>query len=224
MRDGSIVCTCRTDSEWRAAMFMPLDQRTLSCRVCTLTEKRSPKTSRPVRSNPYQSIKYLAQSERQRTDEVILARGVVIAGILAALSGCTDKGTSVDDPRADPRDTGTVALGKKLYAQHCSACHGTELEGQPNWRSRLPNGRLPAPPHDESGHTWHHADQLLFDITKHGLVWPYAPKDYQSDMPAFGGTLSDDGIWAVLAYIKSHWRSPHVISARKEMTRNLSRN
>jgi hypothetical protein len=77
--------------------------------------------------------------------------------------------------------------------------------GQPDWRSRPPNGKLPAPPHDESGHTWHHTDQLLFDITKHGLVWPYTPKDYQSDMPAFDGTLADDEIWAVLAYIKSHW-------------------
>ena len=123
---------------------------------------------------------------------------------------CTDKATSFDDPRADPRDTGPVALGAKLYTQDCSACHGAELEGQPNWRSRLPNGKLPAPPHDDSGHTWHHTDQLLFDITKHGLVWPYAPKDYQSDMPqsdmpAFDATLAGDEIWAVLAYIKSHW-------------------
>lgn len=147
----------------------------------------------------------------------ILERAWVVVGIVTALAGCTDAAVSVDDPRADPVDAAKVALGERLYVQHCAACHGTKLEGQPNWRSRLPNGRLPAPPHDESGHTWHHPDQMLFEITKHGVAWPYAPKDYQSDMPGFAGTLSDDEIWAVLAYIKSHWKSPELALARKEM-------
>lgn len=122
--------------------------------------------------------------------------------------------------RADPSDTAQVALGAKLYAQHCGACHGMKLEGQPNWRSRQANGRLPAPPHDEAGHTWHHPDHVLFAITRNGLVPPYAPKDYQSDMPAFAGALSDAEIWAVLAYIKSHWTSREVLEAREQITRN----
>ena len=88
---------------------------------------------------------------------------------------------------------------------------------------RLPNGRLPAPPHDESGHTWHHSGKVLFGITQRGLVPPYAPPDYPSDMPAFGGKLSDDEIWAVLAYIKSHWASRDVLDARAEMTGNAKR-
>jgi mono/diheme cytochrome c family protein len=125
--------------------------------------------------------------------------------------------------RADPNDAAQVALGAKLYAQHCGACHGMKLEGQPNWRSRQANGRLPAPPHDESGHTWHHPDQVLFAITRNGLVPPYAPKDYQSDMPAFAGTLSDAEIRAVLAYIKSYWTSPEVLQAREQITRNAER-
>ena len=98
-----------------------------------------------------------------------------------------------------------LALGQKIYAQHCAACHGAKLEGQGDWRKPLPNGRMPAPPHDESGHTWHHPDHVLFGITRIGLVAPYAPARYQSDMPAFADKLSDDEIWAVLAYIKSTW-------------------
>jgi mono/diheme cytochrome c family protein len=98
-----------------------------------------------------------------------------------------------------------LALGASVYAQHCAACHGAKLEGQPEWRKRMPNGRFPAPPHDESGHTWHHPDEVLFGITKHGLVPPYAPAGYQSDMPAFAGKLSDDEIRAVLAYISARW-------------------
>jgi mono/diheme cytochrome c family protein len=114
----------------------------------------------------------------------------------------------------------TLALGGKLYAQHCASCHGARLEGQPNWRSRLPNGRMPAPPHDESGHTWHHPDEVLFGITKHGVVPPYAPPGYQSDMPGFEGKLTDEEIRAILAYIASHWKSKEVLEARAEMLRN----
>ena len=107
---------------------------------------------------------------------------------------------------ADPRNPEQVARGKAVYDRSCAACHGAKLEGQPNWREQLPGGRMPAPPHDASGHTWHHPDAVLFGITKYGLVpGKYAPPSYQSDMPAFGGKLSDEEIWAVLAYIKSTW-------------------
>ncbi len=104
----------------------------------------------------------------------------------------------------DPSDPALVARGQVVYDQHCASCHGRTLEGQPNWRSRLPNGRLPAPPHDASGHTWHHPDAVLFEITRDGIQ-RHAPAGYQSDMPAFGGTLGDREIRAVLSYIKSTW-------------------
>ena len=108
--------------------------------------------------------------------------------------------------RADPNDAEQVAAGARVYTQHCANCHGAKLEGQqPDWRTRLPNGRLPAPPHDEEGHTWHHPDDQLFRLTKLGLVPPLAPEDYESDMPAYKDILSDRDIWAVLAYIKSSW-------------------
>lgn len=96
-----------------------------------------------------------------------------------------------------------VAQGQKVYAEYCASCHGANLEGQPNWRRRLENGRMPAPPHDESGHTWHHSDQDLFAITKLGVEG--VVKGYESDMPAFGDILSDGQIAAVLAFIKSSW-------------------
>lgn len=107
---------------------------------------------------------------------------------------------------ADPDNAEQVARGKPLYDKTCAACHGARLEGQANWRVKLSNGRMPAPPHDASGHTWHHPDAILFGITKHGLVpGKYAPPNHQSDMPGFEKTLSDQDIWAVLAYIKSSW-------------------
>ena len=103
-----------------------------------------------------------------------------------------------------PRDGVVVALGERIYAEQCASCHGVNLEGQPDWRRRLANGRLPAPPHDETGHTWHHTDDVLFAITRYG-VEAFAPAGYESDMPAYEGVLTDDEIIAVLSYIKSTW-------------------
>jgi len=147
-------------------------------------------------------------------------RLATLAAAMILVAACSESPAPGDELRADPRDAVQVALGARVYAQHCAACHGAKLEGQPDWRKRLANGRLPAPPHDESGHTWHHTDRLLFTITRNGLVPPHAPKDYASDMPAFAGKLSDDEIWAALAYLKSHWTSTAVLAARAEMTRN----
>lgn len=145
-----------------------------------------------------------------------------ILGLALALAGCGPSPAGFDDPRADPGDATRVALGERIYARHCASCHGVKLEGQPDWRRRLANGRLPAPPHDESGHTWHHPDRMLFSITKSGLVPPHAPAGYESDMPAFGGTLSEDEIWAVLAFIKSRWKAREVLEARAQMSKSAS--
>ena len=63
----------------------------------------------------------------------------------------------------------------------------------------------------------------LFGIIKEGLVpGKYAPPKYESDMPVFGRMLTDDGIWAVLAYIKSSWPSG-IRKAQHEMTRERER-
>lgn len=98
----------------------------------------------------------------------------------------------------------TIRLGQSLYATKCASCHGANLQGQPDWRHRLATGRMPAPPHDVSGHTWHHSDRDLFRLTKEGVA-AVVGDGYESDMAAFGEVLSDDDIKAVLEYIKSTW-------------------
>ena len=95
-------------------------------------------------------------------------------------------------------------VGARIYADACASCHGANLEGQPDWQESLPTGRMPAPPHDATGHTWHHGDASLFRLVKDG-VEKVVGGGYQSDMPAFAGVLSDDEIRAVLAFIKSTW-------------------
>jgi mono/diheme cytochrome c family protein len=105
-------------------------------------------------------------------------------------------------------DQHDLAKGRALYRETCAACHGADLRGQPDWRTANADGVLPAPPHDRTGHTWHHDNALLFDYTKLGGRGALASRgitDFNSGMPAFGTLLSDDDIWTVLAYIKSTW-------------------
>jgi mono/diheme cytochrome c family protein len=108
-------------------------------------------------------------------------------------------------------DQPAVDRGKTLYDDNCASCHGANLEGQADWRRRDSDGYLPAPPHDATGHTWHHPDSQLFAITKHGTQ-ALVGADYKTRMIGFGDSLDDAEILAVLAYIKSTW--PDQIIAR----------
>lgn len=103
-----------------------------------------------------------------------------------------------------------IAAGRDLYLDFCAACHGVNLEGAPEWQTPGPDGQLPPPPHDESGHTWHHGDAFLFDYVKRGgqAVLDDLGVRYTSGMPPFDGVLSDAEIEAILAYIQSTW-PPH---------------
>ena len=141
----------------------------------------------------------------------------LVPALLALLAGC-------DQPPAllRPDDAQVVAQGGAIYAARCAACHGARLEGQPNWRERDASGKLPAPPHDASGHTWHHPDQVLFDITKYGVAKAANMPDYVTAMPKYEGVLTDGEIVAVLSWIKAQW--PAKIRAQQdEVTRALKR-
>ena len=122
----------------------------------------------------------------------VVAAAVVLAYGLGLLE---------DEKAASPEQ---LALGQSVYGENCASCHGADLEGEPDWRQRRADGTLPAPPHDETGHTWHHPDFQLFAITKQGTA-AFAPEDYKTNMAGFSEVLSDEEIKAVLEYIKSRW-------------------
>ncbi|NND90714.1 MAG: cytochrome c [Granulosicoccus sp.] len=129
----------------------------------------------------------------------------MLVSIVIPLSGMASTGTDGVETRLLADDLSVVAAGEVVYRSHCAACHGVQLEGQPDWRQRDSEGLLPAPPHDASGHTWHHADDLLFEITKYGPAVVIGDETYRSRMPAYATVLDDQQIIAVLSYIKNSW-------------------
>ncbi len=120
----------------------------------------------------------------------------------------------------DLNDPDLIAAGREAYYLHCAVCHGAQLEGEPNWRTPKADGSLPSPPHDASGHTWHHPDRVLFEITWKGGA-SVAPPGFPSRMPAFEAQLAEREIWAVLAFIRSTW--PADIRARQESVTRRAR-
>jgi cytochrome c len=115
-------------------------------------------------------------------------------------------------PTLDIENLQMVEYGSQVYNAQCASCHGPKLQGQANWKTRNLDGTFPAPPHDATGHTWHHSDQFLFNYIKKGgqVLISVGSK---SGMPAFGDVLNNNEIWAILVYIKSQW--PPEIQARQ---------
>ncbi len=109
------------------------------------------------------------------------------------------------EPPLPQADAKTIALGKVTYAKHCASCHGANGEGQPGWETQSTPERPLAPPHDETGHTWEHADRATFRYIKTGLLDNICTFLGNTGMPKFVNILSDEEIKATIAYIVSRW-------------------
>ena len=123
-------------------------------------------------------------SERLRTRWPVIVLALILAIAATGLVVFQRMEVSAPSGLLRPDDTGLVDRGARIYAQYCAACHGGNLQGEPNWQTANEDGSLPAPPHDASGHTWHHPDELLFRITKYGTGKALGMESLVSNMPA----------------------------------------
>lgn len=154
------------------------------------------------------------------------ARRTAIAGVAVAVAMlATLLVVSMLRPAASVDDRPPAAVierGRAIYQGNCATCHGAAGEGESaNWKTPNADGTYPAPPHDSTGHTWHHADRVLFEIVKDG-GGRYNSPTFRSRMPAWSQTLSDDDIRAVLAYIKTLW-GPSERDAQRDLTERSPR-
>jgi cytochrome c oxidase cbb3-type subunit 2 len=98
-----------------------------------------------------------------------------------------------------PQAREVVARGAKVYAANCAQCHGDEAEGVP--------GAIPSLVDDEFlGQKGDVADGTYFGLISCGSDAKKKigrPGDPGGGMTAFGGQLSDDDIWSVIAFIRS---------------------
>jgi mono/diheme cytochrome c family protein len=95
----------------------------------------------------------------------------------------------------------SVSMGQGLYDKYCANCHGVNLEGVSDWKITQSDGSLLPPPHNSSGHTWHHPDPVLIEIIANGGD----PTLLNTKMPGFGDRLTETEINTILDYIKSYW-------------------
>jgi mono/diheme cytochrome c family protein len=143
---------------------------------------------------------------------------IIIAAIILIGAGSfflfAPTGVTAITVNAQPISADQLDQGQQVYAANCAACHGPAGEGQLNWRQPDANGVFPAPPHDSSGHTWHHPDQQLLQIIAQGGSMP------GSTMLAYKGQLTEAEMIAVLAYIKTFW-GPQESQFQAEVTKQV---
>lgn len=129
----------------------------------------------------------------------------------------------VERPRAATNDAvpslppKQVEAGKVIFLKECAGCHGKHGQGAADWKVQNPDKTFPPPPHDASGHTWHHTDGLLFRLVRDGGKGMEDP-GFKSAMPAYGRTLSDQEIVSVITYLKSLWQ-PEQRASQAEASR-----
>jgi mono/diheme cytochrome c family protein len=144
-------------------------------------------------------------TNKTRTPPSVVLLGALSFSLIASAQAAAPKEQEID-------------LGKRIYQQNCAACHGAKGEGQPEWEKRNALGELPAPPHGPEGHTWKHADGMLYRIIRDGWRDPFNKTD-RITMPAFKDVLSPQEIRSVVTYLKTMWTPEQRQIQREESKR-----
>ncbi|MCY3569197.1 MAG: cytochrome c [Chloroflexi bacterium] len=139
---------------------------------------------------------------RRRLHTCLTFVALIALATLAILPVACGESETVAAPSGEQSsDIRETRSGEQIFAMTCASCHGSEGEGADNWMVRGEDGRLPPPPLNGDGHTWHHSDGVLYGIVSDGGLG----LGFGSNMPAFKDQLTGDQIIAVLEYVKTLW-------------------
>ena len=139
---------------------------------------------------------------RRRLHTCLVSLELILLLSMAILPAACGEPEPVAVPSEEQSDdVSGPRTGEQIFTMTCASCHGAEGEGADNWMVRGDDGRLPPPPLNGDGHTWHHSDGVLYGIVSDGGLG----LGFGSNMPAFKDQLTRDQIIAVLEYVKTLW-------------------
>jgi mono/diheme cytochrome c family protein len=118
-----------------------------------------------------------------------------------------------------------VELGQLTYQQNCMGCHGVKLKGKPSWEVASPNQA--GIPLSADGTTWHMSDNHLFDAIATGervKAGKTTRVHEQAYAKSAGGRLTDNEIWALIAYFKTTWTVRQIESQKETSLRERPEN
>ncbi len=118
---------------------------------------------------------------------------IVILGVASFVQVTQVQYKPIDNPL-------TIQSGGELFQRNCASCHGQKAQGTvADWQVVGEDGKYPPPPLDGSAHAWHHSIEGLTNTIRNGTV------ELGGSMPAWKGTLSDDEIFSIIAWLASLW-------------------
>jgi len=131
-----------------------------------------------------------------------------IAGLLIGslfLVGLVVTGVQAAPPTQSPEQKPSAARGEAVWAERCAACHG--LSGRGDGPTAQSEQMADHPPADFTDRAAARRRTLaeMFTVTKEGRM--------DRLMPPWGGQLTDDQIWDVVAYAQTFATSPEEIAA-----------
>ncbi len=118
------------------------------------------------------------------------------------LTACSGGGTSTEKSnvpapyagKTNPLGSDAAAAGKTIYEGSCVACHGDSGKGDgPAGAALNPPAANLVDAVSKSGD-----DFIFYRISEGGAMEPY-----NSSMPAFKGSLSENEIWELVSYLHS---------------------
>jgi mono/diheme cytochrome c family protein len=170
--------------------------------LSTVRQRRSPEYIAAMIDDPQRVVPGSAMPRTPMSD----ATRALITRYLGSLPGAAPTGELPLQALGTPSPAATVAAGDgvassrpdgaRLYARWCASCHGARGEGNG------PNApHLPVPPanHTDKARESERPDDSLYDtIAGGGAIMSRSPR-----MPAFGATLSDEEIRALVTHIRA---------------------
>ncbi|MCJ7701022.1 MAG: c-type cytochrome [Anaerolineales bacterium] len=144
---------------------------------------------------------------------VILVLGAVVISACSGSSEAADDHAEPDEHVDAPSEYANLTnpfagdheaaeAGAKIYEVNCASCHGPEGKGD----GPAAAGLDPQPASLADAHMMEEMNDgaLFWRVNEGGMMEPF-----NSVMPAWKGTLSEDEIWQVITYIREFAEDDH---------------